>query len=174
MPKHASLSGLCAAIAVIGMALCAPANGASELIDLQWDDLIPEEQRDTGAMQQLLGIVEHGQISAADAVYEAGSQIVTDYDDKTVRLPGYLLPLEFSADGVTEFLLVPYVGACIHVPPPPANQIVFVTTAEPYRSFGLFEPVYVTGTFGATLTETLYAEVAYAIAAEDIEAYIYD
>lgn len=45
-------------------------------------------------------------------------------DGKTVKVPGFMVPLEDGADGVTEFLLVPYFGACIHVPPPPPNQIV--------------------------------------------------
>ena len=42
------------------------------------------------------------------------------------RVPGYMVPLEDNLEEVTEFLLVPYPGACIHVPPPPASQIVHV------------------------------------------------
>ncbi|MEM7776475.1 MAG: DUF3299 domain-containing protein [Pseudomonadota bacterium] len=64
---------------------------------------------------------------------------------ETVRLTGYLLPLEFSEDGETEFLLVPYVGACIHVPPPPPNQIVLVTLSAKYKANEVFTPVRVTG-----------------------------
>jgi hypothetical protein len=60
-------------------------------------------------------------------------------------MPGYALPLEQSAEGVTEFLLVPYVGACIHVPPPPANQIVYVKLQTPYKVANLFDPVWITG-----------------------------
>lgn len=62
-----------------------------------------------------------------------------------VRLTGYLLPLEFSEEGETEFLLVPYVGACIHVPPPPPNQIVLVTLNEKFRANEIFTPVRITG-----------------------------
>ncbi len=63
-----------------------------------------------------------------------------------VRIPGYLLPLEFEGDQVTEFFLVPYVGACIHTPPPPPNQIVHVTTEEAFTTDGgLFTPVWVDG-----------------------------
>ena len=50
-----------------------------------------------------------------------------------VRIPGYVLPLEFEGTRVREFLLVPYVGACIHVPAPPPNQMVFVRTASAIR-----------------------------------------
>ncbi len=67
-------------------------------------------------------------------------------DGQSIRLPGYVLPLEFDGTKVTEFMLVPYVGACIHVPPPPPNQIVHVTVSEAFESEGLFAPVWVTGT----------------------------
>ncbi|MFK7962937.1 MAG: DUF3299 domain-containing protein [Burkholderiaceae bacterium] len=66
-------------------------------------------------------------------------------DGKTVRMPGYVLPLESEGTAVREFLLVPFVGACIHVPPPPPNQMVFVESAQPYESDALFEPVWVEG-----------------------------
>ncbi len=64
---------------------------------------------------------------------------------KDVRIAGYLLPLEFSETGDTDFLLVPYVGACVHVPPPPPNQIVFVRLAEKFIAKDLFTPVWVEG-----------------------------
>lgn len=66
-------------------------------------------------------------------------------DGKTVRMPGYVLPLETDGTAIREFLLVPFVGACIHVPPPPPNQMVFVESAEPYESESLFEPVWIEG-----------------------------
>ena len=62
-----------------------------------------------------------------------------------VRLPGYLLPLEFTGNEVTEFLLVPWVGACIHTPPPASNQIVHVKTETPFAVRGSFDAVWVTG-----------------------------
>ena len=75
--------------------------------------------------------------------------VVPALDGKLVRMPGYALPLEQSPDGVTEFLLVPYVGACIHTPPPPANQIVHVSYPPGFAAESLFTPVYVTGTMWA-------------------------
>lgn len=66
-------------------------------------------------------------------------------DGETVRMPGYLLPLEFSGKEVTEFLLVPYVGACIHTPPPPPNQIVHVKPDKPVANLTVFAPIWVTG-----------------------------
>lgn len=67
-----------------------------------------------------------------------------------VRLSGYLLPLEFDGGEVSEFLLVPFVGACIHVPPPPPNQIVHVMLSGRYAADGAFAPVTVTGTMSVS------------------------
>ncbi len=53
--------------------------------------------------------------------------VVKSLDGQQVKLPGYIVPLEVNEEGrTTEFLLVPYYGACIHVPPPPPNQIVHI------------------------------------------------
>ncbi len=62
--------------------------------------------------------------------------VVTDLDGKHVRIGGYVVPLDFEATTVKEFLLVPFVGACIHVPPPPPNQIVYVKTAKGFDVAG--------------------------------------
>ena len=62
-----------------------------------------------------------------------------------VRLAGYVLPLEMSGQKITEFLLVPYVGACIHEPVPPANQIVRVKFERGFEVDGQFTPVWVQG-----------------------------
>ena len=74
-----------------------------------------------------------------------GAEVVRDLDGLVVRMPGYALPLESSDGGITEFLLVPYVGACIHVPPPPPNQMVFVKLADAYQVKSLYDPVWITG-----------------------------
>lgn len=68
-----------------------------------------------------------------------------DVVGKTIRIPGYLLPLEMNGDKATEFLLVPTIGACIHVPPPPANQIVRVSYPEGFEAEGLYTPIWITG-----------------------------
>ena len=81
------------------------------------------------------------------AVYNA--TLVDALDGRDVEIPGYVLPLEFSGTEVSEFLLVPYVGACIHVPPPPPNQIVHVRFAEGFENEGLFTPVLVAGRISA-------------------------
>jgi len=62
-----------------------------------------------------------------------------------IKISGYLLPLEFSEKGEKDFLLVPYVGACVHVPPPPANQMVLIRLAKEMVVKDLFTPVWISG-----------------------------
>ena len=86
---------------------------------------------------------------------KASEEVVEDLDNKMVTLGGFLLPLEFSGKEVTEFLLVPWVGACIHTPPPPPNQIIHVKINENgyWKSKGRFEPVKVTGKIVTKITK---------------------
>lgn len=151
----------------------APAGAAADPIDLKWDQLVPAGDAG-GDAESLFGIVEHGQIAAPGEAAEGAYEVVDDFNGETVRLPGYLVPLDLNAEGGTEFLLVPYFGACIHVPPPPPNQIVYVTVEDPYVLEALFEPVWVTGEFDVVTLSTDLAEVAYSLSAGDIEAYIYE
>lgn len=84
------------------------------------------------------------------AAIEARDQALNEaLDGRVIRIPGYLLPLEFDGTGVREFLLVPYVGACIHAPPPPPNQIVHVSLASNFTTDELYTPVWVTGSLSA-------------------------
>ena len=71
--------------------------------------------------------------------------VVTGLDGEIIRLAGYALPLEMTDTGVTEFFLVPYIGACIHVPPPPPNQMVLIKLDKPFNADDLYMPVWVTG-----------------------------
>ncbi len=80
-----------------------------------------------------------------DEIEKRNNRLVDGLDGQLVRLPGYVLPLEFNGAAVEEFLLVPYVGACIHVPPPPRNQMVFVRLNQSFALNDLFEPVWITG-----------------------------
>jgi len=97
------------------------------------------------------GVDIDGLLAIADKVAEERTAKVflanQSLNGASVRIPGYLLPLEFDGDKVTEFFLVPYVGACIHTPPPQPNQIVHVKTDDGYPTDGgLYTPVWVTGT----------------------------
>ena len=93
--------------------------------------------------------------------------------DKEVKIPGYVLPLDMYGRGVNTFLLVPYIGACIHVPPPPPNQLVYVTTEEPWDAMTLWEPVWVTGKIIVKAQTNIWAETGYQISADEIDFYDY-
>lgn len=105
--------------------------------------------------------------------------LVQELDGKTVRIAGYLLPLEFSENGTSEFLLVPYVGACIHVPPPPPNQLVFVKLKKTFKADELYAPVYITGKIAAKRTNQRLAladgassvPVGYSLDGQTVEPY---
>ncbi len=98
---------------------------------------------------------------------------------QNVRMGGYLLPLEYAEEKTTEFLLVPYVGACIHVPPPPPNQIVHVHYPQGFKPQSLYTAVQVAGKMWArTSTQSLYLvdgtadiPVGYALDATSVEVY---
>ena len=101
-------------------------------------------------------------------------------DGERIRIPGYVLPLEYDDDLVTEFLLVPYVGACIHVPPPPPNQIVHVVAKDGVETDGgLFTPVWVYGLMKTEQSESSLTLVdgssnvptSYRLFAESVEMY---
>ena len=97
--------------------------------------------------------------------------VVGELDGQRIRLPGYVVPLDFEATDVAEFLLVPYFGACIHVPPPPSNQIVYVTTVAGYPLKELFEPVWVTGVIRTQAYLNEVGDAGYTLKATIIEPY---
>jgi hypothetical protein len=90
---------------------------------------------------------------------------------QNVRLPGYLVPLEDLPGGVKEFLLVPYFGACVHSPPPPANQIVHVLLDKPNKRFRLMDVVWVSGPLSATKTDSHMGVAGYRIDANGLAPY---
>lgn len=100
-------------------------------------------------------------------------------DGQLVQIPGYMLPLEYTGKLVSEFLLVPWVGACIHTPPPPPNQIVHVRTDRPVAYQGLFQPVRVTGRMAVSASKqavfvvdgSAAVDVGYVLRASRVEPY---
>jgi len=89
---------------------------------------------------------------------------------RRVRVPGYVVPLDDARAEGAEFLLVPYYGACIHVPPPPANQMVLVRTPRPVRA-ALFDPVWVEGRLEVGLEQGAYGRVGFRLAGARVRPY---
>ena len=113
-------------------------------------------------------------------VMRRNESVVDELDGQMVRMPGDALPLEFVESGVTEFLLVPYVGACIHVPPPPPNQMVLVHLDEAFEPKNRFTPVWITGRMSVQKTSSSLslvdgqADIATGYALEGIEVEPYE
>ena len=184
------------AAAMLGLATLAgiagSASAAEQTLSLQWAELMPPVVPKSKALKPFFtrdaGGVNIGSVPddgtpapppADDARWMSSAQksrntpppaVVESLDGKHVHIGGYVVPLDFDATTVKEFLLVPFVGACIHVPPPPANQIIYVKSAKGLSLKGQFDPVYVTGTMKVSFTPTGLADAAYSIDADAVEA----
>lgn len=174
---------------ITGLAFTYPlfANDKYEAID--WIDLMPEDDLEAlmnppeylseiedGSFEdqissQLLGALEN---SADDRYQQAltSAKVKPEYDQRQIRLPGFMVPVEMNEQQlVTEFFLVPFFGACIHYPPPPPNQIIYVTSEKGVAQQNLYDPYWVEGTLTTTITENEVAVSAYSMKADNIELY---
>ncbi|MEQ9145072.1 MAG: DUF3299 domain-containing protein [Parvibaculaceae bacterium] len=96
--------------------------------------------------------------------------VVEELDGKTIRIPGFMVPFDINQmSEVKEFLLVPYFGACIHVPPPPPNQIIYVTSEEAVP-FG-WEPVWLEGVLETKRHVNDLGSAAYTLNLTKLEPY---
>ena len=92
---------------------------------------------------------------------------------KTIKISGYLVSLDFADDAeLKEFLLVPYFGACIHIPPPPANQIIHVTLEKPSKGIRTMDEVTVYGTLAIEKTKNDMGGSGYSMKADAVEPYV--
>jgi len=146
--------------------------------ELQWAELIPEDAPPPPpptAIHQLsqLADVLAAETGPAAAQLSPAAPVVQALDGQRVKLPGYIVPLDMSEEGrVIEFLLVPYFGACIHVPPPPSNQIVHATSELGVRVDELYQPFWIEGPLKVEHASSELAEAGYRMQAEKI--YLYD
>jgi hypothetical protein len=157
-----------------------PKPGPGGFTELRWDDLVPK------GWDPMKGLRDKG-IGNANALVdgdpktqalmnqmrEAWDNAPTEptLDGARVKLPGYLVPLEETAAGHTEFLLVPYFGACIHTPPPPANQIVLVVPAKPVAGLRSMDTVWVSGVLKTTRGNSAMGSTGYRLDASLVERY---
>ncbi len=146
---------------------------SAEVTEITWEDLMPEGEdelletlyvefyqefernlvRNSTPLSQattqetdVSSLISEG--SAADTMEQIGTfNVVKDFDGKRIRVPGYVVPFDFNADAEhKEFLLVPYFGACLHTPPPPPNQIIFVRSDVAAKIENIEDPVWLEGT----------------------------
>jgi hypothetical protein len=135
-------------------------SAAEKAKELYWEDLIPKGYQASPVQNQS----SHDETTAANWVQpDLNAPVVAELNGKTVSLPGFVVPLEGTEEVITEFLLVPYFGACIHVPPPPPNQIVHVTFKDGVPIESLYDAIVVTGVMSTQGWEGELAKVGYRI-----------
>ena len=118
--------------------------------------------------------IEVGWRVLAKLNYRTGEKAkeLADLDGKVVKVPGFTVPLEDWASSATEFLLVPYVGACVHTPPPPPNQLVYIKMDEGKRAkMDGWNPVWVEGVLKIEMTESVYGYVGFTITGQKVYPY---
>ncbi len=156
--------------------------------ELRWEDLVPKgwnpnsvfdrfTNEEFAAMsdEQYFALQEEVQKMLEDA------PTVDSLDGQTVRIPGYLLPLEFDEAEIKEFLLVPYFGACTHTPPPPANQVIYGKLQSTFTMNQMYEPVWISGKLKTLrsqsklgesgLSQTIDVDTGYTMEVDDVAPY---
>jgi uncharacterized protein len=183
-----TIVGFLTVIAFFGMVLPSQAEDPQVLY---WEDLIPPEgmealeeayaaaAENSAAPQSDLpessDIVPGADPDDPSGTKPAATQIgtfhvVEELNGKSVRIPGYMIPFDINQmSEVKEFLLVPYFGACIHVPPPPPNQIIYVVSDEAV-AFG-WEPVWLEGVLETSRKINDLGSAAYTLNLSKLEPY---
>lgn len=145
--------------------------------DLSWDDLIPGDWKPEKLLEGMnFALLQDGDPRANEAMAKLRelwdkAPAVANLHGQNVRLPGFVAPLERSAKGISEFLLVPYFGACIHSPPPPANQIVHVVSAEPIGEKTAQAAVWVSGRLEVLRYESALGVSGYRMPQSKVQVY---
>ena len=159
---------------------------ANDVKTIEWTDLMPEE--DLKMLQEMPEVQhDYSQPSPFDDNYQGddpaaqqwqqilkSAKVRKEFNNTKVRIPGFIVPLEFDAEqNVTSFFLVPYFGACIHVPPPPPNQIIYMHGAKNLKADMIYSPFWISGTLKTeTMTHDL-GQAAYSMAVDSVEEYTY-
>lgn len=164
----------------------ADAVAARGVTEIGWEELMPEGEEERLAemyQAQMARLYSGGGVaegSAADQAIQIGTFNTVETilgkpaDGLKIRLPGYTVPFQYGKDAeIREFLLVPYYGACLHAPPPPPNQTVFVKTDTPIKLKDLSQAVWIEGTLRIETQNSDLADAAYTIEMTDWEIYEY-
>ena len=161
---------------LLALCLAPPLHAADDYKEIKWEGLVPkgwDPAKDLKALD--LGKLQDSDPRAMEALekmralWDAAPTEPTLAGAK-VRLPGFAIPLEVKGNKVSEFLLVPYFGACIHSPPPPANQIIHAVTAKPARLRSM-DPVWVNGTLSLQRADTPWGKSGYRLTVDKVVPY---
>ncbi|MBI1904879.1 MAG: DUF3299 domain-containing protein [Rhodocyclales bacterium] len=143
-----------------------------DLMPLDWDpnavfkqlDMASLKDNDPRAMEMMAKIKQAWE----------NAPLVPQLGGQKIRMAGFLVRLEGDDKHIREFLLVPYFGACIHIPPPPANQVVHVIPDQPVPAGQDMGAVWVSGTLSLAVAKTGLGDAGYRLAAVKVEPYTGD
>lgn len=158
------------------------AQSKAEITLLNWEDLIPddfvqpENPFATMSQEKIDKLMDGSEESEAEIARLQDAfnyaPVVDNLDGKRIKIPAYITPLEYNPDQkMNEFLLVPYVGACMHTPPPPANQVVHAKVKAAIEQRGMNEAVWAIGVIRAKTTKSDLAESGYQLEVEEVLPY---
>lgn len=151
----------------LAFSMALPSYAGDDTLTLEWIDLIPESERNQFDAYGM-PTVDHSSNTMEQSKMGTVRQ---ELNGSNVKIPGFVIPLEGDENMVTEFLLVPYFGACIHVPPPPPNQIIYVKFPKGAPVQELWDVIYLIGTLKTETMSHELAETGYVIEGTAIEAY---
>lgn len=156
---------------------------------IEWTDLMPKDDfeafmnppeyitdiEDGSLEDQLSNQMANAIGAASDDRYQqalVSTKVIKAMDGKAIRLPGFIVPLEFDDNQIiTQFFLVPFFGACIHLPPPPPNQTILVNYPKGLKLATLVDPLWISGVLKVSLTKNDMATAAYTLEMDKSEEY---
>jgi len=151
---------------------------AAETRKIMWDDLIPEGWNPEKIFQDL---TDEEFNALPEETYQAmlkqvqaeldAAPVTESLNGERLKIPGFIVPLEINNTNISEFLLVPYFGACTHTPPPPANQIIYSKAKNQFSIDDIYQPVWITGTLQTGRYTSQLNEAGVAQAADIKSAY---
>jgi uncharacterized protein len=142
--------------------------------EIFWNELVPKGWNPLEELRKLgpgMDVDSPQSMQAMRELWDAAPPVTT-LDGSALKLPGYIVPLDSAQGGLKEFLLVPYFGACIHTPPPPANQIVHVLASTPAKGFKAMDVVWVSGRMRVSRMDSAMGVAGYRMEAAAIERYV--
>ena len=154
------------------------ATAAHTFREITWDELVPKDWDPLKQFKDMnFGVLNDADPRAAEMLKKMrevwdNAPVNDTLDGQSIRIPGYIVPLEESKAGMKEFLLVPYFGACIHTPPPPSNQIIHVLPARAPKNLHSMDTVWVNGRLKAFRSDTFMGASGYRMDAAAIEPYV--
>ena len=156
---------------------------------IEWPDLMPPEVlaillnppeyiaeiEDGSAEDQISSQMKSAVNQSEEDAYQqalVSTDVNESLDGAMIRIPGFVVPLEFDEEQtISQFFLVPYFGACLHMPPPPPNQIILVNAPKGIQMSALYDPFWIEGQLSTSFQENDMATSAYAMRLQRIEPY---